>query len=787
MKALNRKLIRDLWTMRGQALAIALVIASGVATFVLLASTMDSLKLMRDSFYREYGFADVFSSLKRAPESLRERIEEIPGVEAVETRVVSGVRLEVRGFGEPVSAMLVSLPSDRPAHLNRLHLRQGRLPDPGKDDEAVVSEAFAEAHGLGIGDAITGIINGRMKELRIAGTALSPEFILQVRPGALSPDYKRYAIVWMTRDAVEAAYDMEGAFNDAVVALSSGADAYQVMTMLDEVLARYGSLGATTREDQVSHRYLTEEFNQLERSATIFPAIFIGVAAFLLNVVISRTVSTQREQIAALKAFGYGNFAIGLHYAQLIFLITLAGIAGGLVLGAWLGTRLSGLYMDFYRFPHLLYELKPGVVLIASAIPAAAALAGTIFAVSRAAALPPAEALRPEPPARYRQTLLDRIGFGRVLSQPSRMILRNIERRPVKSLLSITGISLAGAILIAGIFFGDAVDYLIDVQFRLAQREDMSVTFTDPVSWRALYDLEGVEGVYRAEPARSVPARLRFRHRSYRTSVQGVSPENRLQDLLDIDLNPIKIPSQGLVLTDYLGSILGAGPGDIVTIEVLEGAKPVVEAPVAMLVKQYIGVSAYMDIDELNRLAGEGSSVTGANLAIDRWRLPEIYEELSMMPKVAGTAVRTDEIRSFYETQAEFLLFFTFIATLLAATIAFGVIYNTARIALSERSRELASLRVLGYTRGEISYILLGELALLTLASVPLGFLLGSGMAAYLATELGSDLFRLPLVIELSTYSMSAAVVLGSAAVSGLIVRRRLDRLDLVEVLKARE
>ncbi len=787
MKALDKKLIRDLWTMRGQAFAIALVIASGVATFVLLVSTMDSLKLMRDSFYREYAFAEVFASLKRAPEGLKERIEDIPGVEQVETRVVADVRLEVSGFGEPVSAMLVSLPTDRPARLNRLHLRQGRLPDPEKTDEAVLSEAFAEAHGLRVGDAITAIIEGRMKEIRIAGIALSPEFILQVRPGALSPDYKRYAIVWMTRDAVEAAYDMDGAFNNVVASLSSGADPSRVITRLDELLARYGALGATTREDQVSHRYLTEEFKQLERSATIFPAIFIGVAAFLLNVVISRTVSTQREQIAALKAFGYGNLAIGLHYVKLISLVAFIGIAVGVVLGAWLGARLSGLYMGFYRFPYLLYELEPRVVLIASAVTGLAALAGTIFAVSRAAALPPAEALRPEPPSRYRQTLLDRLGFGRVLSQPSRMIFRNIERRPVKSLLSVIGISLAGAILIAGIFFGDAVDYLINVQFRLAQREDMRVTFTGPVSWQALYDLEGVEGIYRAEPARSVPARLRFKHRSFRTPVQGVSPENRLQDLLDVELDPVRVPPQGLVLTDYLGSILGAGPGDVVTIEVLEGAKPVVEVPVAMLVKQYIGVAAYMDIAELNRLAGEGRAVTGANLVIDRGLLPEIYDELSDMPKVAGTAVRTDEIRSFYETQAEFLLFFTFIATLLAATIAFGVVYNTARIALSERSRELASLRVLGYTRGEISYILLGELAVLTLASVPLGFLFGSGIAAYLATELGSELFRLPVVIELSTYSMSAAVVLGSAAVSGLIVRRRLDRLDLVEVLKARE
>lgn len=788
MSALTKKLFRDIWRMRGQAVAIALVITSGVATYVLLMSTMDSLKLMRDSFYRDYGFAEVFASLKRAPESVRARIEEIPGIERVETRVVADVKLEVAGFGEPVAAKLVSLPeSGNMPHLNRLHLRKGRLPDPVRDNEAVLSEAFAEAQGLGLGDTVSAIINGRKRDLRVVGIALSPEYILQVRPGALMPDYKRYSIIWMGREALGKAYDMDGAFNDAAISLAEGANAEDVITRLDTVLRRYGGLGAYERKDQVSHRYLTEEFKQLERSATIFPSIFMAVAAFLLNVVISRTVSTQRDQIAALKAFGYGNITIGAHYLAMIMLVAAAGIAGGLVLGAWLGSKLAGIYMNFYRFPQLMYSLRLPVAFTAAAVTGAAALLGTLFAVRKAALLPPAEALRPEPPAKYRRTLLDVLGFGSSLSQPVKMIIRNLERSPVKSLLSITGIALSLAILVSGNFWSDATDYMLDIQFKRSQQEDMTVTFTNPASWSALYDLETVDGIERAEPYRAVSATLRFENRSYRTAIRGIDPEMRLQKLLDTDLNKIEVPAEGVVLTDYLAEILGIRAGDMLTVEVMEGARPVFEVPAARLVKQYLGVSAYMDINTLNRLVREGDAISGAYLAIDRSRIAGIYNEMMEIPLVAGTSVRKDELRNFYETQAEMMVFFTFISTLLAATIAFGVVYNSARIMLSERSRELASLRVLGYTKGEISFIFLGELAVLTLLAVPFGFLAGRWLCSFIAQRISSDLFRIPVMIDTSSYAFAAAVVFVSAAISGLIVRRRLDRLDLVEVLKARE
>jgi putative ABC transport system permease protein len=787
IRALDRKLLRDLWGMKGQALAIGLVIASGVATFIMSRSTLDSLRLTQATYYRDYHFGDVFASLKRAPEILQSRIAEIEGVRQVETRVIAAASLDIAGFTDPVTAQIVSLPDAGEPLLNRLYLKRGRMVQTGSADEVVISDAFAEAHKFRPGDNFWATIRGKRKRLRIAGVALSPEFIYQLQPGSFIPDFRTYGILWMARTPLENANEMEGGFNNVSLELSKGASAETVIDRLDALLAPYGGLGAISRKNQLSHRFLSEEFRQLQQMAKIFPTIFLAVAAFLLNVVVTRLIATQREQVAILKAFGYTTADVVFHYLKFVVLIVLIGVGGGIVFGIWLARGLVGMYMEFYRFPFMLYQLQPSVALTAALISAGAAVAGSVFSVLRAAAVPPAEAMQPAAPPKYRTSILERLGIGRRLAQPTRMIVRNIERRPIKALLSVVGIAFACAILILGGFYSDCFDYMVTVQFRLAQRDDISVAFVEPTPVKAVFSLQSLPGVGRVEPYRTVSARLRFEHRTYRGGIRGIPEGNTLYRLLDKQLNPLDVPPDGVILTDYLAEMLGIHPGDLLTIEVLEGERPIRRVPVVGLVREFVGVSAYMRLDSLNRLLREGPSISGVYLTADRPARPRILDELKDMPRVAGAAMRENTLKNFYEIMGRQTLTFAFINTLLAATIAIGVVYNTARIALSERSRELASLRVLGFTRGEISYILLGELAVLTLLAIPLGFLLGRALCTVMVNGLRNELFRVPIVFYPGTYAFASTIVLASALVSALLVRRKLDHLDLVAVLKARE
>jgi len=787
MKALDKKLWRELWAMRMQALAIALVIVSGVSIFIMSLSTLDSLYETRENYYRNNHFAHVFSSLKRAPLSLLEVIEAMPAVDKVETRVVAYVNLDVAGFTDPVSGHLLSLPDNSRGLLNQIYLRKGRLPEPGRDYEVLLSEEFAEAHGLQAGDTLNATINGRRKTLTVVGQALSPEYIYQIAPGAMFPDYQRYGVLWMARKPLASAYDMDGAFNDVTLTLARGGQEQDVIDRLDELLKPYGGIGAYARKDQLSNRFLSEELKQQKTIATVFPVIFLGVAAFLLNVVISRLISLVREQIAGLKAFGYSNFAVGLHYIKLVLIIVSVGVLGGIGAGIWMGKGMSHIYMEFYSLPFMVYTLKPQVIISAAMISIAVAILGTLYAVRSAARLPPAQAMRPEPPALYHATLVERLGLQRWFSQPTRMILRHIERRPVKSLLTTLGISMACAIMMIGGFQEGAIDHMVEVQYSLSQREDLIANYTEPTSLRSLYSLRSLQGVEHVEGFRNVPAKLQFEHRFYRTSVQGIQPDGKLRRLLDTKLNRIDLPADGVILTDYLAELLHIKTGDMLTIEVLEGHRPTVQVPVAGTAKEYLGVNAYMQRAALNRLLKEGAAISGALLKVDEHYQREVYAKLKDMPRIAGVVEQRSAITAFYDTMAETILFFTFITTLLGASISFGVVYNSMRIALSERNRELASLRVLGFERSEVAYILLGELGLLTLLAIPLGLLIGYGLCAYLAFRFDSDLYRIPLVLGMKVYAFAAMVVIVSSIISAIMIWRNLAHLDMVAVLKSKE
>ncbi|MCD9027416.1 ABC transporter permease [Luteimonas sp. BDR2-5] len=538
----------------------------------------------------------------------------------------------------------------------------------------------------------------------------------------------------------------------------------------------------------MSHRFLDEELTQLRTMTRMFTAIFLGVAAFLLNVVIGRLIGAQREQIALLKAFGYSRWEVALHYGQLALLVAGIGVLPAVALGAWLGRAMANLYMQFYSFPFLAWSLQPSVVLLAFAFALAAAAIGTFGGLRRAFALPPAEAMRPEAPATFRPTLTERLGLGALLDPAARMILRNLERRPLRTGLSVSGIGLGLGVLVMASFMGDAIDHIVDVQFGLAQRDDFTVTFTEPASGRAAQELAALPGVRAVEPFRSAAVRLRNGHREYRTALQGLPPDADLKRVLDRRLQPVAPPAQGLLLTDYLGELLAVRPGDMLDVEFLEGHRRTLPVPVAGLVSEYLGAGAYARQDTVNRLLGEDDALSGAWLAL---ATPDsragIVQELRGRPRVAAVADRGATIRSFRDTMARTMLTFTLAITAMAASIAAGVVYNSARITLAERGHELASLRVLGYTRGEARALLFGELLTLSFLALLPGFALGYALSALLVGGLATDLYRIPLVLAPSGFAVAGLVVLVTTVLSGLLVLRRLDRLDLVAVLKARE
>lgn len=787
MKALNTKLVRDLWHLRGQVFATALVVACGVASFVAMSSTYESLVASRDRYYSQYRFADVFAGLKRAPNSVGKQLSEIPGVSEVQTRVVAKVTLDLPDLPEPAQGRLVSIREDKQGGLNQLFLLRGRTLEPGRPNEVVISGAFADANRLNPGDTLQAVLNGRLRKLEIVGVALSPEYIYEIRPGDIFPDNRRFGILWMDQRAVASVFQMEDAFNDVALTLAPQANEQGVIESVDLVLERYGGFGAYGRSDQMSHRFISNELGELRVFGTVIPAIFLAVTAFLLHLVLSRLVAVERDQIGLLKAFGYSSRDIGWHYLKLAVAAILGGIVIGIALGAWLGQGMNNLYGDFFHFPIVYFKLSFAIIFWSLMISIAAAAIGAISAVKSAVELPAAEAMRPEPPANFHAGFVESSGLQRALSTEARIVIRNIVRRPVKSIMSAVGISLSIALLFVGFYFYDAINKIVTVQFENVQREDVDVSFSEPRPGRAALELASLPGVSRVETYRAVPAILRSANRTRRVAIMGLSNGAELRRVVDKDLNTITLPSEGIVLGDTVADSLGVAKGDRITVEVTEGPRPVREIEVTAVVEELLGLGTYMDLHALNRLMREGDTISGAFLSVDQKHQQELYSELKRTPGVSGVGLPKAALESFNETIAKTIGTSTVFMIGFACIIAFGVVYNGARIALAERGRELASLRVLGFTQTEIGKMLLGEQGVLTIAAIPIGFVVGFGTCFLITKVIDAEIVRLPMVLSTQTFFYSAVIVIAASVISGILVALRIRGMDLVAVLKTRE
>jgi putative ABC transport system permease protein len=783
---LRRKLWRDLLAMRGQVLTIALVVASATGGFIGSLGTYHALQRARDGFYAEARFADLFVDVMRAPLPVLHAVAQLDGVVDAEANVEAASQLVVAGVTEPLIARLVGVPAGSAPRLNRLHIRRGRMIERAARMEALVDEGFAAARHLAPGDSVTVILNGRRETLDIVGIGLSPEYINPTQ-GGVFPDPKGMGVFWIDNERLAGAFDLRGAFNHLSVLLAPTASRPQLLARLDTLLRPYGGRGAYARRDQSSHRIVTQEMEQQRVLGTVMPAMFIWVAAFLLNVVLARQVATQREQIAALKALGYGNSGIVLHYLGFVAVVVSLGLALGLGVGEWFGRYMTGLYSEFFHFPATPFRVEPTLVLVAGGITAAAAAAGALLAIRNVVRLSPAQAMHAPSPPRYRRLLLERAGIAAWLPMTTRMILRNLERRPLRSLLSITGIAASVALVISGTFWWDAINVMVDRQFNSAERGDATVAFVNPRAGSTRLEVRRLPGVLEAEPFRSVPVRLRSAQLGYRTVVLGLPADARLRRALDAAGHPITLPAAGLVLSQGLAERLAVRSGDMLQVEALEGARVHRELRLEGTVDDQLGLAAYMDRQALNRLMAEGDAASGMDVRLDGRAKGALLARIRATPGVATLVIKANSLQTFRETSARNVLVFSAVFTAFAATIAVGVVYNSARIALAERAWELASLRVLGFSRREVSALLLGELALEVAVAIPLGLVMGYWLAVYLTGEMQGDTIRIPVIIAAKTYLLAIGAVLAAGVLSALIVRRRVDALDLVGALKARE
>ena len=787
LSPLDYKLVRDLWRMKGQAVAIALVIAVGVMLLVMMDGLVNSLSETKRAYYERYRLAEVFAPLKRAPEHLLQEVAEIPGVASVRGRMSGAALVNLPQIAVPIRAQALSLPDFGAPTLNDLFLSHGRLLDPTQEDEILLLEGFAKAHDLTPGDSISATMNGARRTFQIVGLAQSPEFLFSAPPGELMPDDARYAVIWMSSKAMGAAFDLDGAFNEALLSLARDADEAAVLAATDRLLAPYGGLGAYSVEDHVSDRFVQEEINGLQVTSKGVPPVFLAVAAFLLNIVITRMIESEREQIGLLKAFGYSSSEIGAHYLKFTLAIAAGGAVLGCVAGILAGRALVNVYLIYYKFPFLIFQVDPKALIFGFTVSVLAASAGGALVLRKVFALSPAVAMRPQAPADYSRGAK----FGSIakalLDQPSRMVMRRLFRQPGRTLFAVLGIAAGMSISVGMLGVLTGFDRVVELNFNVMDRSDVRVSFVEPVADKTVYELGRMEGVLAVEPFRNVSTTLRHGVYSHRIGLSGLLAEPRFNRAVDEQMRSIFIRDDGIILSQTLADILHVVPGQRLVVEVMEGRRPILDVPVVGIAQSLLGAPAYMELSALNRALKEPDRVSGAYLRVDAALSESLYIALKDMPVIAGVSLKHEARAAFQEMVDSGAGSTRYIMAAIAGIITFGIIYNSARIAFAERARDLASLRVIGFTRAEAAFVLLGELAVITLLALPLGCGLGYYLALAIAQGFSTELYQIPATIGPENYGNAIIVVLLASLFSGWLVKRDLDRVDLVSALKTRE
>ncbi len=792
MRPLHRKLLRDVWQSRGTLAIVVMIIAIGTSSLVGLGSAHRILGLSQAEYYRQCHFADFWINVKKAPLTEVERIARMPEILEVQGRVVFDVLVDLPEQNQPITGRLLSTPvrnADRA--LNGIHLVSGSGFSDDRDEEVIISDTFAEAHDLQLGDRIHIILNRRREAFVIVGTAISPEYVYMVRgPGDLVPDKEHFGVFYIKQDYARDVLGFRDAFNELTGRVTAGSED-QLDTLLEKIdrsLSPYGVLETVPRERQASHRFLSDEIAGLWATATVMPLIFLAVAALVLNIIMIRLAQRQRTTIGTLKAMGYSNRQILGHYLSFGVVI---GILGGLIgcgLGLLMALGMIEMYKLFFQFPHFVFRVYPDLLGIGILVSVVFAVFGTVRGVLEVLRLAPAEAMRPKPPERGGRIFLERFPLlWKCFDFHTQMALRNVFRNRIRTLTGVISTALSISLIFMSLVLYDSFLYMIDYQFEQVAHSDVDVGLREEKSIAALWEIRQLPGVDYAEPILGLRCDMAHGRHHRRVSITGLASGHRLTTPMQSGGKPIEIPSQGIVLSKKLAELLDAHIGDTLEVTPVRGYRVTKRVPVASIVESFLGMDCYADQKYLSGVVGEAYAVNSVQLSVNPAQMQEFFKAVKRRPNIQGVSVREDAKENIQKTVIDTSGFSIGIMVCLAGAIAFGSTLNNSLVEIGDRMSEISTLRVLGYRPYQVAGLLMRQTIATFLVGLILAFPLGYAMVHGLASAYDSELYRIPVIIRPMVAVNTIVLSVLFVAIAELIVYRQITKLDWLEGVKVKE
>lgn len=763
---------------------LSLVTAVGIASLVMSRSGYLSLQQSKEESYRKLNFADLSIPLVRIPRSAMTILENHPNIQLAECRVSDNGQVLIPKENQVIHARFHSLERSNKS-INATKLMEGQFPRLQALNDALVSDAFAQAWKISPGEQVHVLLRGRKLRLRIAGIVRSPEYVYQAGSATSIPEDRLFSVWWLHPQLLSNLSQMQSSCNEVLLILKNPNTEKDFENFLEQKLKPFGYTFFVPRKRQISNYFIESELQQLRGMAIFIPLIFLSITLFLLNITMARVILTQRESLGTLCAFGFTRVALIVQTVVFGVLCLVPGLLLGLLAGHWLSKEIFRIYLLFYRFPEAHFQFDIQSTILSALLCLATGVAGSIFALGHLLRKTPAEILHPRPPEQTRRLPFENSRFFQKLDLGTRMSLRNLMRRPFQTLVTTAGLSISLALLLFAQFQRTAITRLIEQQFEETQKQTHTINLTRSLPHSVLPSLRHHLPSGLLEGHTQLPVVLQFKGATRELELVLTHQEQILRSE--------KLPEQnlrsttGVKISKSLADALDIKQGDRIKITTREVFPQQIMLQVTDFNENLMGYTAQMTRNDFQELTKQ---TTYFNLILYRGTTrTELNSEdlISRFPQISSVLSKSFAKKTFAKTVSENIGTFQFYMIIFSLIIALGVLYNNSRIQFAERLAELSLLRAVGFSVREISSLFWKDYLILVFISIAPGLWLGRILVRWIIRSMETEMFRIPIFFSKEMDIAAVLYLFLGVLCAILFIQPSLRKIPFIVALKERE
>ncbi len=784
MSILFKKVVRTMLENKRSYVACILIIAVGMASYSAFSNVVQGLYSAKEEYYRDFKFADVFSTVTAMPINKTDELKNMKGIEDVSARLIKDVRVVLPQKDKIITLRLIGVDADA-VKLNNYFVTGNNLVN---DKDLLLGKGFFDYYKYKFGDTINLIISGRIYTFNISGMAQSPEYVYTIPDnGGMFPDSSAFDIAFVKKETLEKITNSIGIVNNVAFKLSGGTTFEDIKSPLESELKKYGMLSLVEQKNQVSNFMLGQELTQLQSTATSMPSLFLIISAVILYIVLRRVIEQERTQVGTLKAFGYSNREVLFHYLQFGFITGFLGGTIGSLLGIPLSSSMLTMYTQFFNFPHINATFSSAYIVGGTLLATLTGVFAAFMAVKSLLKLSPADAMRPASPNIVNSFSLDGNFFVKTfLNSTGRMSLRYIFRNKMRSIFILLSITISFGIMSFIFSYNIMMDQIIFDQLTKVQIYDLKVGLKNAVPYNvAIKALSEVRGIDDIDALLEVPVTMKYKNIAINGLITSISEDSSLYKIIDDHYKQYLPPKDGIILNKNIAKKLGIEKNSVIEIST-PMFKNKIEIRVADVISQNFGSGCYIDSDAFCKIFGIEKTANSIIVKGDSDITASVKQLTLDAKNVSLVEDKSSSLKMIQDLMASYN-FMIYMMGIIAVLVSFAIIYNISSVSLSERKRELATMRVLGLTATETMEVVSFEHWLLCFIGIIIGIPFSNFLKISMAQSLNSDMYSFPTVTPLNAYIFAAISCGISVFLSNNTSFKKIKTFDLVDVLKERE